>query len=159
FNILFSSGQGPMYGATYADIHARLPLLALLVAAAVAGAALAVRNAFASGNRSLVLAAGLYAAVLAAGRIYPALVQQFVVAPNELGRESPQIRNNIVATLAAYNLDGVDDRSLTGDTALTPRDIQENAATIQSIRLWDHEPLLDTFSQIQEIRTYYDFTS
>ena len=34
--------------------------------------------------------------------------------------------------------------------ALTPADIR---ATVhhQSIRLWDHEPLLDTFSQIQEI--------
>ena len=26
-------------------------------------------------------------------------------------------------------------------------------------RLWDHQPLLDTFGQIQEIRTYYDFVS
>ena len=25
--------------------------------------------------------------------------------------------------------------------------------------LWDHQPLLDTFGQIQEIRTYYDFVS
>ena len=25
--------------------------------------------------------------------------------------------------------------------------------------LWDHQPLLDTFAQIQEIRTYYDFVS
>ena len=27
------------------------------------------------------------------------------------------------------------------------------------MRLWDHQPLLDTFGQIQEIRTYYDFVS
>ena len=27
------------------------------------------------------------------------------------------------------------------------------------MRLWDHQPLLDTFAQIQEIRTYYDFAS
>jgi uncharacterized membrane protein (UPF0182 family) len=25
------------------------------------------------------------------------------------------------------------------------------------VRLWDHQPLLDTFGQLQEIRTYYDF--
>ena len=25
------------------------------------------------------------------------------------------------------------------------------------MRLWDHQPLLDTFGQLQEIRTYYDF--
>jgi len=28
-----------------------------------------------------------------------------------------------------------------------------------NVRLWDKQPLLDTFGQIQEIRTYYDFTS
>jgi hypothetical protein len=27
------------------------------------------------------------------------------------------------------------------------------------VRLWDHQPLLETFGQIQEIRTYYDFTA
>jgi uncharacterized membrane protein (UPF0182 family) len=27
------------------------------------------------------------------------------------------------------------------------------------VRLWDREPLLDTFGQLQEIRTYYDFIS
>ena len=27
------------------------------------------------------------------------------------------------------------------------------------MRLWDHQPLLDTFGQIQEIRTYYDFVA
>ena len=59
----------------------------------------------------------------------------------------------------AYGLHNVQERNLSGDKALTPADIRANAATIQSIRLWDHEPLLDTFSQIQEIRTYYDFTS
>ena len=29
--------------------------------------------------------------------------------------------------------------------------------TLENVRLWDHQPLLDTFGQIQEIRTYYDF--
>src|SRR5207248_4999097 len=38
-------------------------------------------------------------------------------------------------------------------------DIERNAATLENVRLWDHQPLLDTFGQIQEIRTYYDFVS
>ena len=53
----------------------------------------------------------------------------------------------------------MEERNLSGDKALTPQDIANNAATIHSIRLWDHEPLLDAFKQIQEIRTYYDFVS
>jgi uncharacterized membrane protein (UPF0182 family) len=42
---------------------------------------------------------------------------------------------------------------------LTSDDIERNSATIDNIRLWDHKPLLDTFSQVQEIRTYYQFVS
>jgi uncharacterized membrane protein (UPF0182 family) len=106
-----------------------------------------------------VLAAGLYLVVLLGGNLYPALLQSFVVAPNELSRESAQIERNIQATLHAYALDNVQERNLSGDKALTPQDIKANAATIQSIRLWDHAPLLDAFSQIQEIRTYYNFLS
>ena len=32
-------------------------------------------------------------------------------------------------------------------------------ATIANVRLWDREPLLQTFGQIQSIRTYYDFVA
>jgi len=158
FGILFSEHQ-LMYGASYADLQARLPVLSILAVSALVGAALWIYNAFASSFRTALVAAGLYLLVFLGGNIYPALLQKFVVAPNELMRESPQIENNIRATLHAYDLDKVQERNLSGDKALTPQDIQANAATIRSIRLWDHEPLLDTFSQIQEIRTYYDFVS
>jgi uncharacterized membrane protein (UPF0182 family) len=33
----------------------------------------------------------------------------------------------------------------------------KNAPTIDNIRLWDPRPLKETYSQIQEIRLYYDF--
>jgi uncharacterized membrane protein (UPF0182 family) len=118
-----------------------------------------VFNAFSSGNKAAIAAGGLYVLVLISGNVYPAILQRFVVSPNELTRESPQLEHNIQATLHAYALDEVAERNLSGDKALTTRDIQANAATIRSIRLWDHEPLLDAFSQIQEIRTYYDFIS
>jgi uncharacterized membrane protein (UPF0182 family) len=159
FQILFSNHGGPLYGATYTDLNARLPMLSLLAAAALLGAVLWVYNAFSSTYRGAIGAAALYVVFIVAGRVYPAMVHRFIVAPNELGRESPQIQHNIEATIQGYGLDNVQERNLSGDKALTPADIRANAATIQSIRLWDHEPLLDTFSQIQEIRTYYDFTS
>jgi len=40
---------------------------------------------------------------------------------------------------------------------LTLADLQNNRGTIRNIRLWDRAPLLQTFRQLQEIRTYYDF--
>jgi uncharacterized protein len=144
-------------GANYSDLHARVPMLMALVGAALIGAVLWVFNAFAARNRAGILAVLLYLVVLFIGNFYPALVQKFIVSPNELDKESPQISHNIQATLQAYGLSQVEDRSLSGDKALTPQDIKNNSATIQSIRLWDHEPLLDALKQIQEIRTYYDF--
>ena len=30
---------------------------------------------------------------------------------------------------------------------------------MRNLRLWDHDPQLTTFQQLQEIRTYYDFVS
>ncbi len=158
FHLLYSS-RGPMFGASYADLHGRLPLMNFLLVAAVTGAVLLAYNAFASRNRAAIAAVVVYVLALLTGNLYPAILQKFVVSPDELGKESPQIQHNIRATLHAYGLEDVKERNLSGDKALSRQDIQANAATIRSIRLWDHEPLLDAFSQIQEIRTYYDFAS
>jgi uncharacterized membrane protein (UPF0182 family) len=147
------------YGAGYADIHARMPMLTLLAAASFIAAALWLVSAFSGRLRIGLAAVALYIAVMFLGGIYPSIIQKFFVDPNELDRESPQIIHNIQATLKAYGLDKVEERDLSGDMELTSADIERNATTIQSIRLWDHEPLLDALKQIQEIRTYYDFVS
>ncbi len=86
-------------------------------------------------------------------------MHRFVIAPNEQARETPFIEHNIKATRKAFALDTVEERELSGDTLLTRADIDANDATLGNVRLWDHEPLLQTFAQIQEIRTYYDFVS
>ena len=88
-----------------------------------------------------------------------AVMQRFVVAPNEQVRETPFIEHNIAATRKAFALDDVEERELSGDALLTRADIDANDATLGNVRLWDHQPLLQTFAQIQEIRTYYDFVS
>ncbi len=158
YAILFGNHE-VFSGANYSDLHARVPMLTLLAIAAFIGALLWIFNVFASRNRAALIAVALYFVVLFGGNIYPAIIQKFIVSPNEFDKESPQIKHNIDATLKAYGLSNVEERNLSGDKALTPQDIANNAATIHSIRLWDHEPLLDALKQIQEIRTYYDFVS
>ncbi|MBK6427412.1 MAG: UPF0182 family protein [Blastocatellia bacterium] len=97
----------------------------------------------------------MYGIVLIGGGIYTASVQKFSVAPNEVEKETPYIERNIEAT--SSQADAVDERELTGEVLLTAKDIDANRNTVDSIRLWDVRPLLDTFAQIQEIRTYYEF--
>ncbi len=156
---LLNRPSGILHGASYADVHARLPALRVLVAAAVAGAALAVYGALRQRLRPLLAAGGLYLVASVGGELAASLLQRFVVAPNEQVKETPYIVHNIEATRTAFGLEGVAERELSGDRVLTTADIEKNATTLRNVPLWDHQPLRDTFGQIQEIRTYYDFAS
>jgi len=159
-SLLYSS-TGPLIGASYTDLLARLPALRLsAVVAAVAAIAVLI-----GGFRGRLVwyglwAVGGYAVVAILGRgLFPQAMQKFVVAPTELTRETPYLRHHIAATRQAWGLDSVEIRELGGEANLTLADIRANAPTIQNVRLWDREPLLQTFGQLQEIRTYYDFVS
>ncbi len=157
-NLLYSTA-GPVAGAGYADVAARLPLLWVKLSAALLGAVLAVISVFRVTNRLFWTGVALYAASLVGVWLFPAVLQRFSVAPNELAKETPYIKLNIAATRKAFGLDRVEERELSGERVLSAQDIQDNQRTIQNIRLWDQQPLLDTFGQIQEIRTYYEFGS
>jgi uncharacterized membrane protein (UPF0182 family) len=150
---------GIIHGASYVDVYARIPALYLQAIVLLGGAALAVYHAFSSRWWPIPVAVGLYALVALGGVVYATLVQRIVVAPNEQVKEAPYIAYNIAATRAAFALEEVEERELSGDAVLTREDIDRNAPTLDNVRLWDHQPLLETFGQIQEIRTYYDFVS
>src|SRR5262245_35047563 len=157
-NLLFG-GSGPVSGASYSDVHATMPILSARIYIAVIVAALAVASVFFRTNRLIWAGIGLYLLTIVAGWIYPSTVQRFSVAPNELAKETPYIEYSIAATRKAFALDSVEERELSGEKTLTSQDIQKNQQTIKNIRLWDKQPLLDTFAQIQEFRTYYQFQS
>jgi hypothetical protein len=151
-----AAGSG---GATYTDVHARMPAALLLIGVSAIGAILALVQAFTDRRWPIPLAIGLYLVVSIGGGIYASLLQRIVVSPNEQARETPYIQHNIEATRTAFALDGIEERPISGEARLTRADIDRNTATLQNVRLWDHGPLLDTFSQLQEIRTYYDFVA
>jgi hypothetical protein len=160
-SLMIAPGDSHIYGATYADLATRLPIMR--VAGVVAGiGALAVLWGATQRRLAVTFAVtmGLYLVIAGVlGSLAPAVVQRFIVLPNELARETPQLRHHIAATRQAWALDDVDVRDLGGEAELTLRDIQANQGTIRNVRLWDREPLLQTFGQLQEIRTYYDFVS
>lgn len=148
-----------VFGASYADANAVMPVLRLKLAILSVGSLLAIFHGFSSQRWPVPLALAVYFVTTIGGGVYSSFIQQFVVTPNEQDKEQPYIVNNINATRRAFGLDKVDERELTGDAELQAKDIIANAETIANVRLWDHQPLLQTFAQIQEIRTYYDFVS
>ena len=127
-----------IHGASYVDVHARIPILWLTIAILIGGAALAIVHGFTRRSWPLPLAIGVYLITTIGGGIYSAIVQEFFVVPSELTREQPYIVHNIASTRRAYSLDRVEERELSGDAELTARDIVNNAPTIENVRLWDH---------------------
>ncbi len=158
---LLYSTTGPLFGASNTDLAIRRPLLHLTWIVAVIGAIWMLVGARVGRlTRSVAVAVVLLFLVSAVlGNLGPAAMQRLVVVPNELVKETPQLRHHIDATRRAWGLNNVSVRDLTGEATLTLADIQENAGTIRNVRLWDRDPLLQTFGQLQEIRTYYDFVS
>jgi uncharacterized membrane protein (UPF0182 family) len=145
------------FGASYTDVWARIPFLWLTMATLTLSAALAIWHGFSQHGWTLPLAVALYFAVSLGGGLYASFVQRFVVTPDEQNKEQPYIVHNIAATRKAYGLDRVEERELSGDAELSAADIVANAGTIENVRLWDHDVLRQSFGQLQEIRTYYDF--
>jgi hypothetical protein len=157
YDLLYSP-RGMVFGAGYTDVHATLPILWAMLALSLLTAAIFFLRPHKGDIRPPLFAIGTLLAVgILGGSIYPEIVQRFVVAPNEIDKERPYIANTIEFTRKAYALDRFEEKSFSAVEDLTLDDIRQNESTFRNVRLWDHGPLLTTFAQLQEIRTYYDF--
>lgn len=155
---LLQSDRGAVYGAGYTDFHVARPLLVAMIAVTLALAvALMFPRQLGRAAVALVVMAG-YPAILFLGLvIVPWSVQSFVVEPNELELEEPFLHYNIAHTRRAYQLDHVEERTYDAVTGLKLPAIERNRETIDNLRLWDWRPIAQTFRQLQQIRTYYEF--
>jgi len=153
------SARGVVVGASYTDVNAQLPALNILTILALVLAVLLLVNVFIRALKAIGIAVALWiVAAIVLGQVYPDLVQQFEVKPSEFSKEQSYIKNNITMTRQAFALDGIQEAPYPSEDAPTAADIQNNADTINNIRLSDYRPLLQTYNQIQTIRTYYDFS-
>ena len=156
---LLTTQSGPVFGAAFTDANIMIPILKASVFAYGLAAILALFYGISGNISPLVGAIFLTVVVGLVSAVVPGVFQKLVVAPNELVKETPFIKHNIEATRKAYGLDKIEEREIAADKPITASDIAANNLTIKNVRLWDRAPLLSTFSQIQEIRTYYEFAS
>ncbi|MEX0599710.1 MAG: UPF0182 family protein [Rhodothermales bacterium] len=157
YQILFSP-QGIIFGAGYADVHVVLPALYIMLALVVVLAGLLFVSRWKRVGKLIPITAVLLGLAWVLGRVLlPGAVQQFRVAPNELELERPYLEHNISMTRLAYDLHNVREVDYEADDTLTVDDIQNNRDAIDNIRLWDPRLLIQTYKQLQEIRSYYEF--
>ncbi len=158
YDLLYSQRGEFFSGASYVDIHARLPVLYLMMVVAAAVGVILLVSIRRRGFRLAGWALGILVAIsFLGGSAYPGLVQRLVVKPTQLEKETPYAKHNITATNKAYDLEKVKTRTFPAAKALTAQEIRANAETLNSIRLWDHRPLETTYDMKQGLRAYYKF--
>ncbi len=156
YDLLFAP-YGAVFGAGYTVSTVKLPLQWLLVGASLAGAALAATNLAGRDWRRPVAALMLVVVAGMTASFLPDVFQRLRVRPDELRLEHPYLAHNIAMTRRAYGLDRIEPRPFPAEQKLDAAAIAANAATFENVRLWDPQPLLDAYRQLQLIRLYYDF--
>jgi uncharacterized protein len=162
YDLLSSDRKSKIFfGATYTDLNAVMPAKLILLIISVI-CAIAFFSAVFRRNLQLPAIATvlLILSSILIGAAWPAVLEQFVVAPNAQDRESASIQRNIDATKAAFGIgdDKVEKEQFTGVSQVPDAQIRNDTATVPNIRLLDPAKLSDTFQQLQEQnRKFYGF--
>jgi uncharacterized membrane protein (UPF0182 family) len=157
YGLLFSP-EGVVFGITYVDERIRVPVYNGLIVICVIGFVLSLFGLAKRSFRPSLGALGLLVlSVIVFSGALPMFVQRFSVDPNELERERVYLDHHIQSTRSAYGLNDIIEKPYPADYSLRVDDLRNNRLTIENIPLWDYRPLLDTYTQIQAIRPYYDF--
>jgi uncharacterized membrane protein (UPF0182 family) len=155
YGLAFST-RGYVEGAGYTDVNAVLPAKNILIGIAFICALLFFANIVV---RNILLPAGalglLVVSAVVIGGIYPAVIQQVRVSPNEDQREEPFIQRNIDATQAAYGIDDTEVTDYQATATATPAQLQQDAERVDSARLLDPNRLAPTYEQLQRGTFYF----
>lgn len=154
------STSGYREGAFYADVHAKLPALTLLVIVSLFAFAVLMVNIRRQGWVLPGIAVGMWLLVsVVVGSIYPALVERFGVLPSQLSKELPYIPRNIQATRYALGIGSVRSVPFAASQSVTPGQLESQARSLADVRIWDPSYAATTFQKLQDIRSYYTFNA
>nr|WP_142258069.1 UPF0182 family protein [Thermopolyspora flexuosa] len=156
YDLAFSE-RGFVHGPSYTDVNAVLPAKTILAIIALLCAALFFAGVVRPGGMLPGVAFGLLvlSAVLIGG-VYPALVEQFQVKPNQQAMEAPYIQRNIEATRKAYGVEDAQVEEYNAVTNAAQAKAQEDD-TVPGVRLLDPSLISSSYQRWQGFRDYYQF--
>lgn len=154
---LLYSGTGVLYGAGFTDINITLWVYRVMIVLSCIAAITFVIGFRKKKLKTLLAVPLIMILVSIAGTGAAVLVQNLIVSPDEISKESPYLQNNITYTQYAYDLQDIKVKEFAASNTLTKEDILNNMETISNIRINDFEPAEKFYNQAQSIRTYYLF--
>ncbi|GIX06440.1 MAG: UPF0182 protein [Candidatus Poribacteria bacterium] len=157
YELLFTDHE-KFYGAGYVEVHAKLPVLWILVVLCVVATVVFFVGVLRRRLGPAFLVAALYLLVLIlGGTFYPQFVSQFRVKPNEQNLQREYIAHNIRMTRAAFGLDRITVRPYDTTGSRLRLEHVARPEIMHNVRLWDPRPLMEVYQQAQELRPQYDF--
>lgn len=148
---------GAVYGAGFTDVNVKLWVYRLIMALSIVGAVTLCHHMHRKEPKKLVRIPIAIVAVGLLGGVVSFAVQNLLVSPDEINKESKYLERNISFTRHAYGLDNIKVEEFPAEQNLNRQAIRDNSQTITNIRINDYEPVQDFYNQTQSIRQYYDF--
>jgi uncharacterized protein len=156
FDLQYSQ-RGFAYGPGFTDVTVVRPLNYLLAVVSVLAAVVLLASRRMEQIRWLAILAVTWLVAVGLGAVVPQIVQQTIVEPNELQRETPYISNNIAFTRMGFGLDGVESRTISGQGEPPDAALQADSPVLRNVRLWDYRIARQTFQQLRSFVPYYVF--
>jgi len=156
YDLLFSQ-LGRVFGAGFTDINITLNLYRILAAGFVIAAVIFFIGAKKRNLKMALTVPVVLILISIAGTGVAGAVENFIVEPDQLSKETKYMEYSIKNTQHAYSLEDVHVVQFPANNDLTIEDIKNNQEVIDNIRINDQEPLIQVYNQLQGIRPYYVF--
>ncbi|HAE61671.1 MAG TPA: UPF0182 family protein [Eubacteriaceae bacterium] len=154
---LLYSPSGISFGAGYTDSVIRLRLYQVLMYMSIGASVISIVAGFRRKLKLFFIAPTLIIVVSFLGGVVGLIVENYVVVPNQFGKEEQYLKRHIEYTRKAYGIENVRVQEFSAQQDITIEDIEENDLTIKNIPINDYRPTLDMYNSIQGFRIYYEF--
>ncbi|MDP4094384.1 MAG: UPF0182 family protein, partial [Bacillota bacterium] len=154
--IVYSNVVG-VKGASYVDVHIWLNYFTIapfLLLAIVVAAFLFIWK---GKLKRAAISIAVFPAVWLLVTIGAAIYQGLIVSPNIISYENNYIKNNMQETRQAYGIDNIKTVNFQNMGVLNQDVLNKNQDTVNNIRVVDYQSTLESDTQLQSIKTFYDF--
>ncbi|WP_460775220.1 UPF0182 family membrane protein [Microbacterium sp. GXF7504] len=146
-------------GPAYTGVNATIPgLMILAIVAALVAVLFFVTAVIGRWRYPLIATALLVVTSIVVGVVYPWIVNTVQVKPNQLAYEAEYYQRNLDATKDAFGIADMETTDYDATTAAEAGQLRSDAETTASIRIMDPAIITPTIRQLQQYRSYYQFS-
>lgn len=155
-NLVYST-QGVVFGAGYTDIHIGKIMYEIIAVACVIASIIIAYSIMKKRIKLIIITVGFIFVLIIGEGLASVAVEQLLVTPNAREKEMPYITSNIDYTRTAFGLNNISEKMFPVDNKITAKDLVDDKATIDNIRINEFTEAGEVYNQVQAISNFYSF--